>query len=134
VRALLTAATGSKAYFVLLPTAKPPWAGATGLPSEVNTLLGTERMQSKLAKLADSGKAERHLFLVVLQAAFSLPVHDSLAWGGPLPGGVPQLPDGLSQLWLLTGVVAGGVVRAVSGQGWHRDDPYDTIDINALKQ
>jgi hypothetical protein len=102
--------------------------------SEVDTLLGTERMQSKLAKLADSGKAERHLFLVVLQAAFSLPVHDSLAWGGPLPGGVPQLPDGLSQLWLLTGIVAGGVVRAVSGQGWHRDDPYGTIDINALKQ
>jgi len=134
VRALLTAATGSKAYFVLLPTAKPPWAGATGLPGEVDTLLGTERMQSKLAKLADSGKAERHLFLVVLQAAFSLPVHDLLAWGGPLPGGVPHLPDGLSQLWLLTGVVAGGVVRAVSGQGWHRDAPYDTIDINALKQ
>lgn len=133
VRAFLTAATGSKAYFVLRPTTRPP-GGATGLPGEVDALLGTDRMRSKLAKLADSGHAERHLFLVVLQAAFSLPVHDSLAWGGPLPAGVPQLPGGLSQLWLLTGIVAGGVVRAVSGQGWLRDDPYDTIDIKALRQ
>jgi hypothetical protein len=49
----------SKAYFILLPTAKPP-GGAIGLPCEVDTLLGTNRMPSKLAKLADSGQAERH--------------------------------------------------------------------------
>jgi len=134
VRAHLTHETGSVAYFVLQPTARPPSSGGGGLPGEVDTLLGTDRMQSKLAKLADSGAEERHLFLMVLQAAFSLPVFDCLAWGGPLPNGVPQLPDGLSQLWLLTGVVAGGVVRAISGHGWHRDYPYDTIDINALRQ
>jgi hypothetical protein len=132
VRALLASTSGSVAYFVLFPTAGPPGGG--GLPSEVDTLLGTDKIQSKLAKLADSGAEERHLFLVVLQAAFSLPVFDSLAWGGPLPDGVPRLPEGLGQLWLLTGVVAGGVVRAISGHGWRRDDPYDTIDISALRQ
>jgi hypothetical protein len=79
---LLTGATGSVAYFVLLPTAGPPRGGGGGLPREVDTLLGTDRMQSKLAKLADSGSQERQLFLMVLQAAFSLPVFDSLAWGG----------------------------------------------------
>ena len=133
VRAFLTATTGSVAYFVLSPTAGPPSAGVAGFPDEVDTLLSTERMGSKLSKLADSGAAERHLFLVVLQAAFSLPVFESLAWGGPLPEGLPQLPDGLSQLWLLSGVRAGGVVRVISGEGWRRDDPYDAIDINALK-
>jgi hypothetical protein len=116
VRALLASTSGSVAYFVLFPTAGPPGGG--GLPSEVDTLLGTDKI----------------LFLVVLQAAFSLPVFDSLAWGGPLPDGVPRLPEGLGQLWLLTGVVAGGVVRAISGHGWRRDDPYDTIDISALRQ
>jgi len=91
VRAHLTHETGSVAYFVLQPTARPPSSGGGGLPGEVDTLLGTDRMQSKLAKLADSGAEERHLFLMVLQAAFSLPVFDCLACGaGPYQTASPS--------------------------------------------
>jgi hypothetical protein len=52
------------------------------IAGEVDTLLSTERMRSKLSKLAASAAAERHRFLVILQAAFSLPVFDSLVWAG----------------------------------------------------
>ena len=56
-----------------------------------------------------------------------------MAFSGPLPEAAPRLPGGLSQVWLLTGVRAGGVVRAISGEGWRRDDPYGAIDISALR-
>jgi hypothetical protein len=92
-----------------------------------------ERMQSKLEKLAASGLAERHLFLIVLPGTFRQSVFDILAFSGRLPDAAPRLPAGLSQVWLLTGVRTGEVVRAVSGDGWRRDDPYDAIDIAALR-
>jgi hypothetical protein len=90
-------------------------------------------MQSKLEKLAASGLAERHLFLIVLPGTFRHPVFDTLAFSGRLPDAAPYLPGGLSQVWFLTGVRAGGVIRAVSGEGWRRDDPYGAIDISALR-
>lgn len=132
VQANLAAATGSLAYFVL------PWIGGgsdglNGLPHEVNAILGTETMQSKLRKLAASGLEESHLFLIILPTAFSYPVFETLAFGGQLPSDAPRLPSGLSQLWLLTGVRAGGVVRGISGQGWYRDEPYDGMDINRVR-
>ena len=55
-----------------------------------------------------SGLEERHLFLIVLPTAFSYPVFEALAFGGQLPSDAPRLPNGLSQLWLLTGVREGG--------------------------
>lgn len=133
VRADLMRARGSRVHFVLPPTAASAGALLGGLPEELNAVLSTERMQSKLKKLAASGLAERHLFLIVLPGTFRHPVFDTLAFSGRLPDCVPLLPGGLSQVWLLTGVRAGGVIRAVSGEGWRRDDPYDTIDISALK-
>jgi hypothetical protein len=96
-------------------------------------VLSTDRIQSKVEKLAASCLAERHLFLVVLPGTFRQPVFDTLAFSGPLPEAAPRLPGGLSQVWLLTGVRAGGVVRAISGEGWRRDDPYGAIDISALR-
>lgn len=133
MRADLIRTTGSRVHFVLSPTARPHRLGPGGLPHELDTLLGEERMQSKLSKLAASGFAERHLFLLVLPGTFKQPVFDALAFGGPLPETAPHLPGGLSQVWLLTGVRAGGVVRAVAGQGWRRDAPYNAIDVSALR-
>lgn len=133
VRADLISTTGSRVHFVLSPTAEPFGPGQGGLPHELDALLSTERMQSKLRKLAASNLAERHLFLMVLPGTFRQPVFDTLAFSGRLPDAAPQLAGGLSQAWLLTGIRAGGVVRGISGQGWRRDDPYDTIDINALR-
>lgn len=133
VRADLMGATGSRVHFVLPPTAGPVSPGRGGLPDELDAVLSTERIQSKLEKLAASGLAERHLFLIVLPGTFRHPVFDTLAFSGRLPDAVPHLPGGLSQVWLLTGMRAGGVIRAVSGEGWRRDDPYDAIDISALR-
>ncbi len=133
VRADLIEATGARVHFVLFPTAGSADPGRGGLPHELDVLLGTERIQSKLEKLAASGLAERHLFLIVLPGTFMHPVFDTLAFSGRLPDAAPRLPGGLSQVWLLTGVRAGGVVRAISGEGWRRDDPYDAIDISALR-
>jgi hypothetical protein len=99
----------------------------------VNAILDTDKVQSKVSKLAASGLEERHLFLIVLPTAFSYPVFEALAFGGQLPGDAPRLPNGLSQLWLLTGVRAGGVVRGISGRGWCRDKPYGEVDIYRVR-
>ena len=42
---------------------------------------------------------------------------DGLAFGGPLPDEVSRLPSGLTQVWLITGVRAGGVVCGNSRRG-----------------
>ncbi len=133
VRADLIDATGARVHFVLFPTAGPVGSGRGVLPDELDVVLGLERTQSKLRKLAATGLAERHLFLMVLPGTFSHPVFDTLAFSGRLPDAAPQLPGGLSQVWLLTGVRAGGVIRAISGERWRRDDPYDAIDVSTLR-
>ncbi len=65
-------------------------------------------------------------------SAFSWPVYEGLALGGPLPTEAPLLPDGVSQLWLLSGLQAGGVVRGISARGWYRDHPVDKPDDLAV--
>jgi hypothetical protein len=99
--------------------------GSQGLPDQVNTALLDDKMQSKLKKLAESGHEERHLFLSIRSQAFSFAVYENLCFGGPLPSESPQLPDGLSELWLASGVKAGGVVRAIAGREWRREHPFD---------
>ena len=95
-------------------------AGATTLAVELEEVLGTEKMRSKISKLERAGCRERHLFLYVRPQAFSFPVFDTLAFGGALPDELPRLPEGLDVVWLLSGWAAGGVVRAVAGKGWVR--------------
>lgn len=121
----------SRVYFVL-----PAFGGFTGrgmasLADELAEVLRTPKMQLKLDKLAATGLRERHLALVVRPSAFSFPVYDGLSFGGPLPGERPWLPDGLSQVWLITGIQAGGVVRGISGSGWYRDHPYQNANGQA---
>ena len=123
---------GSRVYFVLPPMGGFPGSGMASLPDELAEALRTPKMQSKIGKLAVAGLKERHLFLVVRPSAFSWPVYDGLAFGGPLPTGTPRLPADLSQVWLVSGIQAGGVVRGISGRGWCRDDPYDKPDDLAV--
>jgi hypothetical protein len=99
--------------------------GSAALPAELDAALTSDRMQSKLTKLAASGYEERHLFLQVRPLAFSFAVYDNLAFGGPLPTEPPRLPEGLSQVWLASGWKEGGVVRAIARQGWCREHPFD---------
>lgn len=72
-----------------------------------------------------SGHEEQHLFLSVHPTAFSFAVYGNLAHGGPLPSEPPQLPVGLSELWLASGWKDGGVVRAIAGREWRREHPFD---------
>jgi hypothetical protein len=123
---------GSRIYFVLPPMGGFSGSGMASLPDELAEALRTPKMQSKIRKLAVAGVKERHLFLVARPSAFSWPVYDGLAFGGPLPTGVPRLPDDLSQVWLVSGIQAGGVVRGISGRGWCRDHPYDKPDDLAV--
>lgn len=127
VRGHLLEPTGSRAHFVVFPIGGPSGAGLASLPEELDTVLRTPTMQSKIVKLAATGLDERHLFLMIRPAGFTYAVFDALAWDGQLPTGKPVLPGGLSQVWLLTGVRSGGVVRAISGDGWYRDDPYEGL-------
>jgi hypothetical protein len=94
------------------------------LPGELATHLESATMQSKLAKVGKGGHADRHLFLWVRMSAFTYAVVDNLYFGGPLPSDPPDLPGGLTQLWLAGGHHRGGVVRAIHGDRWVRDHPY----------
>jgi len=138
VRADAVARTGggtdcpeSRVYFVLPAFGGFAGGGMASLTDELAEVLCTPKMQLKLDKLAATGLPERHLVLVVRPSTFSFPVYDGLAFGGPLPGQRPCLPDGLSQVWLITGIQAGGVVRGISGGGWCRDHPCENADGEA---
>jgi hypothetical protein len=98
--------------------------GIEPLVDELAEELQTRAIRSKIDKLVATGIEERHLLLFVRQSAFSFPVYDGLALGGPVPSKPPHLPDGLSQVWLLSREPAGGVVRAIADGGWRRDYPF----------
>jgi hypothetical protein len=101
--------------------------GIEPLADELADALLAPTMQAKIAKLAASGLEERHLFLWVRPTAFSFPVYLGLAFGGPLPSRPPRLPIGLNQVWLLTGIAAGGGVRAAAAGAWQRDAPLNDL-------
>lgn len=100
-------------------------AGSLEIPKLLDKALLEEKMLSKVKKLAASGYEERHLFLSVRPHAFSFAVYNNLAFGGPLPSGPPRLPDGVNQVWLVSGWKEGGVVRAIADREWCRDHPFD---------
>ena len=127
-----TSAASSRVYFVLPAMGGLSDPGLAALPGELAVLLRTPKMQSRIRKLAAAGLEERHLLLLVRPSAFSWPVYEGLALGGPLPTEAPLLPDGVSQLWLLSGLQAGGVVRGISARGWYRDHPVDKPDDLAV--
>jgi hypothetical protein len=117
--------TEPRVYYMLPAMGGWPGPGMASLAAELAEVLRTSTIQSKLRKLAATGLTERHLILAVRPTVFSFPVFDALAFGGPLPDQKPDLPAGLSQIWLITGIRAGGVVRGISGHGWRRDNPFD---------
>jgi hypothetical protein len=123
---------GSRVYFVLPAMGGFSGRGLALLPNELAETLRTPKVQSRIRKLAASGSEERHLLLIVRPSAFRWPVYEGLALGGPLPTEAPLLPDGLSQVWLLTGLQAGGVVRGISGRGWYRDHLPEKLDELAV--
>ena len=91
---------------------------------ELATELQTAVMRSKITKLAATGIEERHLLLLVRPSAFRFSVYNELSYGRSLPRRSPRLPNGLSQVWLLSRRTDGSVVRAAASSGWHRDYPF----------
>lgn len=92
------------------------------LAGELAAALATEKMQSTIEKVGALGHEERHLFLWVRMSAFTVAVTDNIYFGSLLPAAPPQLPGGLSQVWLSGGSV-GGTVRAISGVREVREPP-----------
>lgn len=119
---------GPRVYFLLPPVGGFSGRGMASLPDELDEILCTPKIEPKIRKLAATGLKERHLLLIVRPSAFSWPIYEGLAFDGPLPTEAPLLPNGLSQVWLLSGIKAGGVIRGISGDGWYRDHPYDELD------
>lgn len=101
--------------------------GIEPLPDELAAHLDAREMQDNLAKLAASGIEERHLFLMVRPSAFSFPVYDSLSFGGSPPTRPPQLPAVLTEVWLASELIAGGVIRATADGQWLRE-PIEQAD------
>jgi hypothetical protein len=91
------------------------------LADELADALTIPKVQTKIAKLVETGLDELHLFLLVRPSAFTFPVYDGLSFGEQLPSSPPRLPEEISQVWLLSDIAAGGVVRAITGNGWRRD-------------
>lgn len=101
--------------------------GIEPLPDELAAHLDAPEMQDNLAKLAASGIEERHLFLMVRPSALSFPVYDSLSFGGPLPTRPPQLPAVLTEVWLASELIAGGIICATANGEWRRE-PIEQVD------
>lgn len=113
-------AAGSRVYFVLPAIGGFSGPGMASLPDELARVLRIPTTQSKISKLAATGLKERHLFLVVRPSAFSWPVYDGLAFGGPLPTEAPSLLGNVSQIWLVTAFERAelfAVFRAAGGSG-----------------
>lgn len=132
IRALLQ--QGVNAEAIGLPAPACGWAfvhvrepggwegrGIQPLPDELATQLRTSGMRENIEKLAASGLDERHLFLMVRPSAFTFPVYDALSFGGPLPADPPRLPVGLSEVWLASTLIGGGVLRATADGTWRRE-------------
>lgn len=129
---LETSTTTPRAYVGVRPRGGRLGEGVGPLVEELFDCLQQPKMTGKIRKLAkplEDGRRrdERHLFLIVRRSAFSFPVYDALAWGGALPQSPPRLPDGVSQVWLATEIAAGGIVRAVAGNGWLRDAAWASL-------
>lgn len=120
---------GLRADVVTVSEDQPPrvWLTLDGIPGTVDgaehllaglaVALSSGKMQSKIHKTGALGHEERRLFLRVRMSAFSPGVTDNIYFGGPLPSDAPQLPGGLSQVWLCGGSVGGTCARSPATAG-----------------
>lgn len=102
--------------------------GAVGDVDSVASWLDKElarpRTRRKVAKLADSGLAERHLFLVVDYTGAPFPGFYALAWAAGVPAAMPELPGDLARVWLAPRWSQAVLTYDVHS-GWERHEPYD---------
>lgn len=115
---------------VIYPTIELPTeragggVSATGRPLSdwVGQFLAEPQQMDVVHKLGRSGADERHAFIILpgfTTAPF--PVAD-LLWraDGPLPDAVPQFPNEVTHVWVVTTWAAGRGLRWSPGEGWRQ--------------
>lgn len=100
-------------------------AALDGLPTAVTALLGVPSVARRAAKVARvPDVAERHLVVELGEGALSPPLHGALAApGSRLPSSDPEVPDGLSHVWLTAGWGGSPLVGWQRGGGWSAHPP-----------
>ncbi len=113
------------------PDPRRPWWTVPGLtahgpgpldalPAAVTALLEVPSVARRAAKVArEQGVAERHLVVELGEGALPPALHAALAApGSPLPGADPEVPDGLSHVWVTAGWGGSPLVGWRRGGGW----------------
>jgi hypothetical protein len=82
----------------------PPDRALSTLPDAVSDLLVEPHVARRVAKVARAGRVdERHLFVAVAAGGLPHALYQRLgAPLGPLPTAPPQVPEGLTHVWLTT--------------------------------
>lgn len=88
-----------------------------GLADALGDTLATPTMISHIAKLARADADERHLFVILHQNGLPPAVTAALIMGDALPHEIPQLPRGVSHLWLAAPFAR---VLVLTDNGWQQ--------------
>lgn len=97
----------------------------TALPDAVSALLVEPHVARRAAKVARAGRVdERHLFVGVAEGGLPQSLYQRLSAPlGPLPAEPPEVPDGLTHLWLTTEWPGSPLI------GWRRDQGWSTYQV-----
>ena len=92
----------------------------TALPDAVSDLLVEPHVARRAAKVAGAGRVdERHLFVGIAEGGLPQTLYQRLSAPlGPLPDNPPEVPDGLTHLWLTTEWPGSPLIGWHRGQGW----------------
>jgi hypothetical protein len=95
-----------------------------GFSAWLGEQLATERFASDLAKLNNSGRAERHLWLCIHETWLSFGYDMHVAWEATLPTEPFIPPTGLTGVWLATSL-KNPILYWTADRGWARTDAFD---------
>jgi hypothetical protein len=92
----------------------------TELPDAVSDLLVERHVARRAAKVAGAGRVdERHLFVGIAQGGLPDALYQRLSAPlGPLPTTPPQVPEGLTNLWLSTEWHGSPLIGWAHDAGW----------------
>jgi hypothetical protein len=90
------------------------------LPDAVSLLLAVPHVARRAAKVATARRVdERHLFVGIGEGGLPEPLYLRLgAPHAPLPTGAPEVPEGLTHLWLTTEWPGSPLIGWAVGRGW----------------
>ena len=97
----------------------------TALPDAVSDLLVEPHVARRAAKVAGAGRVdERHLFVGIAEGGLPQTLYQRLSAPlGPLPDHPPEVPDGLTHLWLTTEWPGSPLI------GWHHDRGWTAYQV-----